>query len=61
MSHYQEGKKTRRIAAVIYIFIMTGIVGGSYLAQQQDAAIKAKPGDFSDAIETTTSLSAYHD
>jgi hypothetical protein len=41
MNKYEQGKKVRRIAAVIYILVMAVIVGGTYLSQQQkDAASK---------------------
>ena len=35
MSKYEEGKKVRRIAAVIYVLIMTIIVGMTYFSQQE--------------------------
>jgi hypothetical protein len=35
MHNYQETKKVRRVAAMIFIIIMTFIVGGSYIAQQE--------------------------
>ena len=38
MKNYEQGKKVRRITAVIYMLIMGVIVGGTYLSQQQKAA-----------------------
>jgi hypothetical protein len=38
MNNYDQGKKVRRIAAVVYILIMAVVVGGTYLSQQQKAA-----------------------
>jgi hypothetical protein len=33
MNSYEEGKKVRRISAVIFLIIMAVVVGGSYIAQ----------------------------
>lgn len=41
MSHYNESKKARRIAAVVYLLIMAVIMGGTYLSEQKKAADKA--------------------
>jgi hypothetical protein len=42
MNKYEQGKKVRRITAVIYMLIMAVVVGGTYLTQQQkEAANKA--------------------
>lgn len=38
MKNYEQGKKVRRITAVIYMLIMAVVVGGTYLAQQQKEA-----------------------
>ncbi|MGZ4969448.1 MAG: hypothetical protein ACXV8O_10820 [Methylobacter sp.] len=35
MNSYEQGKKARRIASVVYLLIMTIIMGGTYLSQQQ--------------------------
>ena len=40
MSHYNESKKARRIAAVVYLLIMAVILTGTYLSNQQKAAEK---------------------
>jgi hypothetical protein len=41
MSYYNESKKARRIAAVVYLLIMAVILTGTYLSNQQKAAAKA--------------------
>ena len=42
MNKYEQGKKVRRITAVVYMLVMAVIVGGTYLSQQQkEAANKA--------------------
>jgi len=38
MNSYEQGKKARRIASVVYLAIMTIIMGGTYLSQQQKEA-----------------------
>jgi len=38
MNSYEQGKKARRIASVVYLLIMTIIIGGTYLSQQQKEA-----------------------
>lgn len=38
MNNYEQGKKARRIASVIYLLIMTVIMSGTYLSQQQKEA-----------------------
>jgi hypothetical protein len=40
MSHYNESKKARYIAAVVYLLIMAVILGGTYLSEQKKAADK---------------------
>jgi len=42
MNNYEQSKKARRIVSVVYILIMTVIMTGTYLSQQQKEAI-AKP------------------
>lgn len=39
MNNYEQSKKARRITAVVYLLIMTVVVGGTYLSQQQKEAI----------------------
>ena len=38
MTSYEQSKKTRRIISVVYILIMTVILTGTYLSQQQKMA-----------------------
>ncbi|MDP1666579.1 MAG: hypothetical protein Q8L79_15825 [Methylobacter sp.] len=38
MNSYEQGKKARRIASVVYILIMAVVMGGTYLSQQQKEA-----------------------
>lgn len=33
MSQYEESKKARRVAAVVYLIFMAFILGGTYLSQ----------------------------
>lgn len=35
MNSYEQGKTARRIVSVVYIVIMTIIMSGTYLSQQQ--------------------------
>ena len=42
MNNYENSKKARRIASIIYLLIMAVILGGTYLSQQQrESAEKA--------------------
>lgn len=41
MSHYEESKKARRIAAIIYLLIMAVVLAGTYLSEQEKAEQKA--------------------
>ena len=47
MRNYQEGKKARRIIAVIFLIIMTIVVGGTYLSQQQKNVSEQETVDLS--------------
>jgi hypothetical protein len=38
MSEYEKSKKARRVAAVVYLMVMTFVVGGTYLSQRQKQA-----------------------
>jgi hypothetical protein len=42
MSNYEQGKKARRIASVVYLLIMAVVMGGTYVSQQQKAAEKSE-------------------
>lgn len=41
MNHYNESKKARYVAAVVYLLVMAVILGGTYLSEQKKAADKA--------------------
>lgn len=41
MNSYEQGKKARRITSVVYILIMTVVMSGTYLSQQQKELEKA--------------------
>ena len=41
MNHYNESKKARRVAAVIYLLIMAFIMTGTYLSEQRKAESKS--------------------
>lgn len=43
MNRYEQGKKVRRVSAVIYLLIMLVIVGGTYIAQQKKGAPEKDP------------------
>lgn len=45
MNSYEESKKVRRVAAVIYLLVMAFLVGGTYLSQQKKAEAERKSGD----------------
>jgi hypothetical protein len=38
MNNYEQSKKARRIVSVVYLLIMTVIISGTYLSQQQKEA-----------------------
>ncbi len=35
MNNYEQSKKARRVASVVYLLIMAIVMGGTYLSQQQ--------------------------
>ncbi len=37
MNSYEQSKKARRVASVVYLLIMAVVMGGTYLSQQQKA------------------------
>ncbi|MDO9423881.1 MAG: hypothetical protein Q7T40_06790 [Methylobacter sp.] len=39
MNNYEQGKKARRIASIAFLLIMIVVLGGTYLSQQQKAAV----------------------
>ena len=42
MTHYEQSKKARRVASVIYLVVLAVILGGTYLSEQNKAAVKAE-------------------
>jgi hypothetical protein len=62
MNNYENSKKVRRVASVIYLLIMAVILGGTYLSNQQKELAKTAakhssqstetPGGFSEIIKT---------
>lgn len=51
MSNYEESKKARRVASVVYILIMGFIFIGTYLSNAEKAAAKKE----SNSIDVVTS------
>lgn len=45
MSGYENSKKIRRIASVVYLIIMAVIMTGTYLSQQQKEAPRKEARD----------------
>ena len=47
MNHYEQSKKARRVASVVYLIFMAVILGGTFISQQKKAsAAKAVDGVF---------------
>lgn len=42
MNHYNESKTARRVAAIIYLLIMSVVMVGTYLSEQKKAEDKAE-------------------
>lgn len=40
MNNYEQSKKARRIVSVVFLLIMTVVLGGTYVSQQQKTAIE---------------------
>lgn len=38
MNHYEQSKKARRVASVVYLIIMAVILGGTFISQQNKAS-----------------------
>jgi hypothetical protein len=51
MNNYENSKKARRIASVIYLLIMAVILGGTYLSNQQKEMAKSASKDSSQLME----------
>ena len=45
MDNYHESKKARRVAAIAYLLLMTFIVGGTLLSQQNTSKPKANESE----------------
>ena len=52
MNNYENSKKARRVASVIYLLIMAVILGGTYLSEQQKELAKSASKDPSQSMET---------
>lgn len=52
MSDYENSKKVRRIASVIYLVIMAVIMTGTYFSQQQKEAARKEAQDLQMSDET---------
>ena len=52
MSNYENSKKVRRIASVIYLLIMAVIVGGTFLSNTQKELAKKALQESSMSLET---------
>jgi len=52
MNNYENSKKVRRVASVIYLLIMAVILGGTYLSNQQKELAKSPLNDSSQSTET---------
>ena len=57
MSNYESSKKARRIASVIYLFIMAVILGGTYLSNQQKEMAEKASKESSQSMETSDGFS----
>ena len=54
MNHYENSKKARRVASVVYLLIIAVVLGGTYVSnQQKELAKKESP----QPIETRTGFS----
>ena len=51
MTNYENSKKARRIASVIYLLIMAVILGGTYLSEQQKELSKMVSKDSSQSMD----------
>ena len=38
MNHYEQSKKARRVASVVYLIFMAVILGGTFISQQKKAS-----------------------
>jgi hypothetical protein len=61
MNNYENSKKVRRVASVIYLFIMAVIFGGTYLSNQQKELSKMASKESSPSMETPRGFSEMQD
>ena len=54
MKHYENSKKARRVASVVYLLIMAVVLSGTYLSNQQKELAKQESPQ---PIETRTGFS----
>jgi hypothetical protein len=52
MNNYENSKKARRVASVIYLLIMAVVLGGTYFSNQQKELSKMVSKESSQSIET---------
>ena len=52
MNNYENSKKARRVASVIYLLIMAVILGGTYMSNQQKELSKSISKKSSEPMET---------
>ena len=52
MNNYENSKKPRRVASVIYLLVMAVILGGTYLSNQQKELSKIVSNESSASMET---------
>jgi hypothetical protein len=59
MNNYENSKKARRVASVIYLLIMAVILGGTYLSNQQKEMAERVSKDSSQSMETPGGFSEF--
>lgn len=52
MNNYENSKKARRFASVVYLLIMAVILGGTYLSEQKKESAKSASNESSQSMET---------
>ena len=52
MNNYENSKKARRVASVVYLLIMAVILGGTYLSEQEKESAKSASNASSQSMET---------
>ena len=52
MNNYENSKKARRVASVVYLLIMAFILGGTYLSEQKKESAKSAANTSSQSTET---------